>query len=74
MNLPFKTLNTFQKYCDNQLTYEEFLSGINEIDTAYAMDKWKSFQNNPVGFITSENRYEFFKEILNTIEKTGYKA
>jgi len=74
MNISMEDLNILQKYCDNRLDYDFFLQEFNNVDDNYAKDKWSSFQNCPIRFITSEGRKNFLENILKEIGKTNYRG
>ena len=72
MKMTFQELNTLQKYCDNKITYDFFLEGISNIDDYYGKEQWIKFNKNPINFLTTSGRTEFFDKIKKQIIKTEY--
>jgi hypothetical protein len=67
-------INKIQKYCDNRISYEEFLKNINAVDDIYGNEKWEFFKKSPIRMITSENREKLYKYIIEKIEQMKYQG
>lgn len=74
--IDFNELNILQKYCDNQVNKDKFkelmMPKYNNED--YIDDKWISFKNNPIQFITSRRETELLDNILLYIKTTKYNG
>ena len=74
-NISFENLNILQKFCDNQMNYEQFAraTGYSEAG-GYAEGRWSDFTKNPIRFITSRAEKDLLQYIVRKIEITKYKG
>lgn len=72
--MTFKELNTFQKYCDNQVNFSVFkeLMSSTSDNEEYLLSKYNEFYKNSVRMLTSQGLYIVFEKIQNRIEKEKY--
>jgi hypothetical protein len=76
MDIILKDLNTFQKYCDNRMNWNEFKNGmlLSYSDENYIENLWSDFTKNPTRFITSRSEDVLFNYIVEQILVLNYKG
>ena len=76
MDIPnsMQQLNIFQKFCDNQMKFADFIKAKGIIEDYYSLRKWKEFKENPVKYITSYSEVELYKWIVEKIDILDYKG